>query len=132
MENREIRFRVWNGKEMVYPAIIGLPPYENFAWCHSRSWLHNCQDWSGEDGYIESPILMQYTGIKDKHGKEIFDQDIIQHNDNKLIIMWSENRGWVAKVIGDKVNWRDYNWIYNCQKYITMIGNSHQNPELCQ
>jgi hypothetical protein len=75
---------------------------------------------------------MQYTGLKDKHGKEIFDQDIIQHNDNKLIIMWSENLGWVAKVIGDKGNWRDYNWIYNCKKYITVIGNSHQTPELCQ
>lgn len=77
MENREIKFRAWDGKEIIYPSIIGLPPYENFAWPHSRSYIHNCEDWDFTEGLIHNPVLMQYAR-KDNFDNELFELDIIE------------------------------------------------------
>lgn len=59
---REIKFRVWDGKEMREP-----PPIN---------------EWDMEDGefwvsYCDNPI-MQFTGLKDRNGKDIYEGDIVK------------------------------------------------------
>jgi U3 small nucleolar ribonucleoprotein component len=65
---REIKFRAWgaknplesNEKEMDYNPII---PY----------------DWSLNDVFSDiDKVFMQYTGLKDKNGKEIYEGDVIR------------------------------------------------------
>jgi len=151
MENREIKFRAWNGKEMIYPSIIGIAPYENFAWPHSRSYIHNCEDWDFTEGLIQEPILMQYTGLKDKHGVEIYEKSTA-----KCIIMLDfgfagkhprEVEGvieyekqaaafWFKYIDRDgkkrykelKATFSDGE-VYQCD-FIEVIGNTFDNPEL--
>jgi uncharacterized phage protein (TIGR01671 family) len=66
--SREIKFRAWNGKEVKQVDQITIG--EN--------------TWSCENGYgVSIPyqpsiILMQYTGLKDKNGKEIYEGDIVK------------------------------------------------------
>ena len=55
---REHKIRVWNGEELLGPFDLTQNP---------KYWADKLQD--GE--------IMQYTGLKDKNGREIYEGDII-------------------------------------------------------
>ena len=67
---REIKFRVWNGECMISPDYIDR---EGVAHWHENSIPESSKE------------LMQYTGLKDKKGNEIFEGDIIKHHILTLI-----------------------------------------------
>jgi len=132
--NRVIKFRAWNGNRMVF---MGKGGYCDF-------------ELSG--GYVYEPLdyetlkrdwpLMQFTGLKDKNGVEIYESDIIQHvdsiDDEKLgkykIIMdalgHSETMGFHA-VDSDGELYDYYGGLpmYGC---LVVIGNIYENPELLE
>jgi uncharacterized phage protein (TIGR01671 family) len=64
---REIKFRVWN-QEGNFMDSAWLIDWEHGKVCHSK---HNQSE-------LDDCILLQYTGLKDKNGKEIYEGDIIR------------------------------------------------------
>lgn len=111
-----------------------------------RSWgpLSNMMlDWDDIkdtfNDYIDhhSYVLMQYTGLKDKNGKEIYEGDIVKGVCHERIF---SHRGRTEEVIGEvfispemgaTVRWQThkYRGIPNLYE-VEIIGNVHENPKL--
>ena len=117
---REIKFRVWNKrlKELLKVDKIKFDKKDKIKSVHTGIGI------SGEVDEIE---LLQFTGLKDKNGKEIYEGDIIKHNEltGYCVIEWKK-LCWCLKHIGwNSVGLRQYN-----SSEMKVIGNIHENPEL--
>ena len=71
-------------------------------------------------------ILMQYTGLKDKNGKEMYEGDIIEHDPNpedytRDIIVFNE--GAFSLKNDDNLNSLEY-------EEFKVIGNIYENPDI--
>jgi len=124
---REIKFRVWNKdyKVMGYDPIIKDGKYFEII---------GNDIWGTSDDYI----LMQYTGIKDANGKEIYEGDIVKETKvydysddidvNIYQIIWNENiTGFTAEGKNGS-NTIHQNNMGVCE----VIGNIYENSNLLE
>ena len=121
---RKIKFRAWNKKEKKWF------PAEKFA-LNSYAFIIEILDKK-----IRQPIeLSQYTGLKDKFGKEIFEGDIVETYHEKY------PREYPGKMYPNGTGKRVVKWImsehhngwniYSGKKsQYEIIGNIYQNKEL--
>jgi uncharacterized phage protein (TIGR01671 family) len=114
---REIKFRAWN-KDV-----------KDMSFC--KEWSLAAQgDISLQDFWIEndSVIFMQFTGIKDKNGKEIYDGDVVNFEFGLGVVLWDDLTA-QFKIEFDTDS--DSLWLYCCKdSVLKKIGNIHENPEL--
>lgn len=74
--------------------------------------------------FIRDPyFVQQYTGIKDKHGREIYEGDIL----TGLMIDWATTRTFVVSFDVEEGGYRWYQWALDS---LEIIGNVFENPEL--
>lgn len=130
---REIKFRAWDTfNEYMYKSVDVNNNKKDLSW-----FFRQCEE-AGKGG--NGIIIMQYTGLKDKNGKEIYDGDIILNSkatepENKgWIIKWI-NLSWKVELIGyeDAITGfsdRIFNPFYNTQTEFEIIGNIYENAEL--
>ena len=112
--SREIKFRAWDKEKRQMEYIDDLYWFE-------ENGVHD----GGGEGFHTSYDLMQYTGLLDKNGKEIFEGDIVQ----------SEFDGDLETVYFDEktlqFNTTD-RWLWMLRGRLEVIGNIHENPELLE
>jgi hypothetical protein len=107
--NREIKFRVWDKvTSKMYCWPIHLSSYLD-----TNGEVENCY------------CLQQYTGLKDRNGKEIYEGDIILLVEENSL-NYSPNKKWIVKW-----NYNGYEcfWFDACEDF-EVIGNILENPEL--
>lgn len=121
--NREIKFRGRpTGKGGVW--MIGIGAYKT----HTAE--HLVLNAKGDS--VEVVHLCQYTGLKDKNGKEIYEGDVIESRGFRHIVEYDAKQ---ARFSAKNINYhRDdgssitQQWIDECEKVV--IGNIYNNPEL--
>jgi uncharacterized phage protein (TIGR01671 family) len=121
--SREIKFRAWDKIDDKLRQVINI----NFN--TKEIILLNEYTKESYTRNFEDCVLMQYTGVEDKNGKEIYEGDIDQY-------------GYVVTYVGDFGSGLDMNagWYLQrdnfeswseleCNEDIEIIGNVFNNPE---
>lgn len=118
---REIKFRAWDTKEKTMIKDIWIVPECNWG------------VYSDNDALLisnENVVLMQYTGLKDKNGVEIYEGDILKMHEYIDCVIWRDDLcGFSFK--GDKGRMNLVDWLEHGQySDPEVIGNIYENPEL--
>ncbi len=120
---REIKFRAWDKRKkiMEYKDILrGITCFYPYQDINARIAYANSADY----------ILMQYIGLKDKNGKEIWEGDVVKSSLCTGEVFFHKY-SWDVKQMPDYLT--DDNSVffdYSGSKDAEVIGNIYQNPEL--
>lgn len=115
---REIKFRAWNGHNMFNNIQVGAMYLGD---------LIADPQWH----------LMQYTNLKDKNGREIYENDIVKMH--QVVLSPDDKIGWVEYT--DKCGYsirfasrrcRQSDWANDEGAKYEVIGNIFENPELVE
>jgi uncharacterized phage protein (TIGR01671 family) len=117
--SREIKFRVYantdDGMKMVY---LDAAECDNGLWFSSNEHI---------DEYDQA--IMQFTGLKDKNGKEIYEGDLVTTRFGPRKIYWDDLRsGFVYTQPVMSQTWEGIFFAFNLDGEI--LGNIYENPEL--
>ena len=114
---KELRFRAWDGKKMIDDVIPAsetsiIEFFDRYEWQET-----------------EVKAVEQYTGLKDKNGREIFIGDIVsEHNDDIIGEIIQKPSGeyciaWIGIYAGSSI-------LYDELSMCEVIGNIHENANL--
>ena len=103
---REIKFRAWDNHNKIWldTELFNIV-------CNTGKLQRN-----GSAGFIGGVDILQYTGLKDKNGVEIYEGDIVKYEYGQIF----------------EIKW-DYGLLSHLENiWFKIIGNIYENPELTE
>lgn len=132
---REIKFRAWDkiGKRMGAVTFIRYSDSQ-YAQISARfkqsgktvdEWFaYGCEDGS------DNIILLQYSGLHDKDGVEIYEGDICEDvRGFRFVVEWDKDARFLGRGIGKQ---KEYIRYVAQEPAVVVIGNIYENPELLE
>lgn len=142
---RDLKFRIWNkiAKKMFDKQRVG--EHGSLEFTDGLGCYHLLSDTI--EGNKEQTELMQYIGLKDKKGVEIYEGDIVKFKGKNHEIKYWESYGMFGMSgvnlysggvdeskpmgsIGSSTKYKPYVLNTYYQKQIEVIGNIYENPEM--
>ena len=117
---REIKFRAWDNNLNQMYEIVSI----NF----DLQFIHLDPDYCHKVK-IKDIELMQYTGLKDKNGVEIYEGDMVEWSDGKLL----SEVYWDQADVAFSLRCNGESWFLNDDSMLCgmeVVGNIYENHEL--
>ena len=129
MDYKNIKFRAWHkAKERMYNILEldfsgGLVLLDYYFGTTPYDVVQEIPFWEP----VDEVELMMYTGQQDKHGKDIYEGDIVKSFNTADTVYWNE--GCSSFYRQNKYEDESYPVETEYTKYREIIGNKYENPE---
>lgn len=123
---REIKFIAWLKYEEKIVDVEGIDFMNKVI-----NYIYNDYENNGQEiigAYFEDIELMEYTGLKDKNNKEIYEGDIVIHHSKMCKIIFNVEEA--RFVLRDDEFELEIPFTNNNNKRMEIVGNIYENPEL--
>ena len=117
-EQRKLKFRAWDGEKMFYTE-------KDYG---SLTYFFN---------YHSNDVIMQWTGLVDKTGRDIYEGDVIANESYSRVVEFKPNAGSFRMAHINQLYrqsfediWQPMEQAYINEFGLEVIGNVFENPEL--
>lgn len=126
---REIKFRSWDlEKKCMFYDVEEF--YDGLGYGFDKPDPTGCQDCFSDFLNSEHQIVMQYTGLKDKNGKEIYEGDIVQFDKENAKVFPKPTMPVIFDYGAFYVGKYTVLLLSTTTEVIDIIGNIYENPKL--
>lgn len=120
--HREIKFRAWDNE-----LLFMVDPMQYIIRFDGLPFFDNKGD-AIEQG--DKLILMQFTGLKDKHGKEIYEGDIAEYSGGNYNGLTGKIHFDMGQFVWTIKEWKKEKELWQVYNSLSIIGNIYENPDL--
>lgn len=128
---RPIKFRAWDRSQgkMLYFSLATIYGYEgeaNGVFLPDGTTLNENSGFGSSNCVNPDLTIMQFTGLLDKNGKEIYEGDIcLDFRLDENVVFWGDGGFYVRNYHAEGI--RAVDWLDDKSE---VIGNVYENPEL--